>query len=121
MSLILAYQNRGLTRDLVITDADGDPIIPGANDTLRIIIGHESKLGTNNVDAELTFTSAAATANGSSITKGIVPLGLNRMRLDAQDLDFPAGTYTLFFSLIDNADAGDEKTISRQVFILEET
>jgi len=121
MSLILAYRNRGLTRDLVMEDANGDPIIPGVNDTLRIIIGHESKLGTNNADAELTFTSSAPTANGSSITKSTALPGENRMRLDAQDLNFPAGVYTLFFDLFDVADASEFKNISRQVFSLQET
>jgi len=121
MALILAYRNRGLTRDLVIQNADGDPIIPGLNDVLRIVIGHEGKLGTDFADAELAFISGTPTSNGSSITKSTALPGENRMRLDAQDLSFPAGVYTLFFSIIDNADAVDEKVISRQVFSLQET
>jgi len=121
MALILAYRNRGLTRDLVINDTNGDPIIPQSNDFLRIVIGHEGKLGTNFAGVELAFISGTPTSNGSSITKNSPSSGRNRMRLDASDLAFPAGTYTLFFSLIDNADAVEEKTVSRQVFILEET
>lgn len=123
MALILAYRNRGLTRDLIIKDGNGVVIVPGTNDRLRIIIGHESKLN-DAIDlsgAELQFTSLAATTNGSSIVLSTALPGENRMRLDASDLTFPAGVYTLIFDHFDNADAQEWKTISRQVFILEET
>lgn len=122
MTLILAYKDRGLTRDLQINKADGTILVLTANDKLRIIIGHEGKLGTNLADAELTFVSGSPTVNGSSITKNSPSDGLNRMRLDASDLLLiPAGVYTLYFDHFDNADAGEWKNISRQVFSLEET
>lgn len=121
MSLILAYRNRGLTRHLVMLNASGNPIVPGTNDVLRIIIGHEGKLGTNFADAELTFTSSAPTSNGSSITKSTALPAENIMRLDAQDLTFPTGIYTLIFEFLDVADANENKNIDRQVFSLQET
>ena len=112
MSLILAYQSRGLTKDFSIDDTDGNTITPGVNDKLRIIIG---RLGET---AELTFTSDAATDNGSSITPG----ANNRLRLDASDLALiDPGTWSLIVDYYDNADAQEWKTVSRQVFVLEET
>jgi len=41
--------------------------------------------------------------------------------LDAGDLDFDAGTYSMWVELFDVADARDWKTVSRQVFQLEPT
>ncbi len=112
MSLILAYQSRGLTKDFSIDDTDGNVITPGMHDKLRITIG---RLGES---AKLTFTSDTATANGSSITKGAT----NRLRLDASDLAaIDPGTYTLMVDYFDNADAQEWKTVSRQVFVLEDT
>lgn len=115
MSLIFAYKSRGLTKDLTILNGAGEAITPGDNDKLRITIGYEGQT------PKLTFTSDAATANGSSITKGGGVGGSHRMRLDAADLSFGAGTYTLIFDYFDNADAEEWKNISRQVFSLEDT
>ncbi len=111
MTLILAYQNRGLTRDIVINDANGDPIVPSGSDTIRAIIGREGQT------PKLTVTSEAPTANGSSFTIG----SPNRLRLDASDLDFEAGTYTLFIDLLDAADASEWKNVQREIFSLELT
>lgn len=121
MALILAYKNRGLTRDLTIQNAAGETITPGANDIIRAVIGRAGMLGTDFADAALVITSAAPTANGSSFVKGGGSDGSNRLRLDASDLNFAAGVYTLFISMRDNADAAEWKTISRQVFVLEDT
>jgi len=112
MTLIYAQQARGFTKDFSINDTDGNDITPGANDKLRISIGRVGET------AELSFTSDAATANGSVITKGVT----NRMRLDASDLALiDPGTYTMIIDYYDNADAQEWKTVSRQVFVLEET
>ena len=112
MTLILAYQNRGLTRDLVIVDSTGDTITPGANDKVRVMIGREGEA------VKLSVANDAPTANGSTLTKG----ASNRLRLDASDLaDIDPGTYTLFFDYFDNADAAEWKNVSRQVFVLEPT
>jgi len=111
MSLIYAYKDRNYTRDFTILDGNDDTITPGTHDTIRVIIGHEGGA------IQLTVTSAAPTANGSSFTKG----EKNRLRLDAQDLDFEAGTYTLFFDYLDNADDAEWKNVSRQVVVLEDT
>jgi len=116
MTLILAYKDRGLTRDFQIDGASG-VITPGTNDKVRVIIGREGKLGTDFADAEFSVTSDAATPAGSSITKG----AQNTLRLDATDLQFSAGTYTLFFDFFDNADAGEWKNVERQVFVLEDS
>ncbi len=112
MSLILAYQNRGLTRDITIQDVDGDTITPGDTDKVRAIIGREGEA------AKLTVTSDGATPNGSSFTKAAA----NRLRLDAADLaDIDPGTYTLFIDFYDFADGAEWKNVDRQIFVLEET
>ena len=111
MTLILAQRLRNCTRTLLLEEADGDDVTPGSSDVVRVRIGREGETD------KLSVSSTAATANGSSVTKG-APC---TMRLDAQDLDFEAGTYTLAVELQDNADAQDWKTVSRQVFVLEPT
>ena len=121
MSLILAYQDKGITKDLTILDGDGDAIVPGENDLIRVIIGREGKLGVALADAELVVTSGSPTANGSSLTKNSPSDGTHRLRLDASDLDFPAGIYSLLFELFDNADAQEWKAIDRETFSLQET
>ena len=117
MSLIQTYQDRGLTKNITILDANSDAITPGANDKVRVIIGREGHLGADLVDAQLVVTSDTPTANGSSITKGAT----NVLRLDASDLSFPPGVYTMFVDYFDNADAQEWKNVDRQVFHLETT
>ena len=112
MALILAFQDRGTTRDIVILDVDGNAITPGDNDRIRAIIGREGDTPL------LTVVDDAPTPAGSSFTKGAT----NRLRLDATDLAaIPAGTYTLFLDIFDVADAREWKSISRQIFVLEAT
>lgn len=120
MTLIYVYQHRGISRDIAIKDADGNAITPGANDRVRVIIGREdeiSAVGEVVTGAELVVVSGSPTTNGSSITKG----ALNRMRLDAADLDFDAGVYSLWVEYYDNADAQEWKCVERQVIHLEHT
>ena len=109
MTLIYVYKDRGSSRDIVIQDADGDTITPAASDVIRAIIGREGEA------AKLTVTSAAPTANGSSFTKGAT----NRLRLDASDLSFEPGIYSLIIDLFDNSDASEWKNVDRQVLCLE--
>ena len=111
MALILAYANRGLTRDITIQDVNGDAIVPGAADKIRAIIGREGET------AKLTVTSDAATANGSSFTKGTA----NRLRLDASDLSFDPGVYSLTIDYYDSHDVAEWKLVSKQCFVLEAT
>lgn len=111
MTLIYAYKDRGITRDLTIYDADGETITPASGDKVRVVIGREGET------AKLTVTSDAPTANGSILTKGAT----NRLRLDAADLDFEPGVYTLFVDLYDSVDSNEWKNVDRQVFVLEET
>lgn len=118
MALFYAYQNRGITKRIVIQDSAGSTITPGANDKIRAIIGRDGQF----VDApQLSVSSDAATANGSSFTKNSPTNGTNTLRLDASDLGFEPGTYTLLIDYFDNADAGEWKNVSRQVFVLEAT
>lgn len=114
MSLIYVYQSRGIIKDITITNADGSTLTPGANDQVRAIIARRSS------NPILTVTSGSPTANGSSFTKNH-SAGKNRLRLDAADLAFSPGVYTLFIDYFDNADAQEWKNVDRQVFVLEDT
>lgn len=122
MALIYVYKSRGLTKDITILDGSGVTITPVTDDVIRAIIGREGKIGSDLSGAELVVTSAAATANGSSFTKNSPESGVNRLRLDAEDLaGIDAGIYTLFIDLKDSVDADDWKNVSRQVLVVEET
>ena len=122
MSLIYAYQNRGLTKDLAIRNAADAVITPSSDDVIRVVIGHEGRLGSALAGAKLVVASDAPTAEGSTFTKnGGSAAGYNRLRLDASDLAFGPGTYTLFLDYFDGADADEWKNVDRQVFVLEET
>ena len=109
MALILAYKDRGLTRDITIQDINGAAIVPGNTDKIRAVIGREGET------AKLTVTSDVATANGSSFTKGTA----NRLRLDASDLSFDPGVYSLTIDFYDSHDVAEWKMVSKQVFVLE--
>jgi hypothetical protein len=114
MALVLAYRERNLTRDITIQDAAGETIVPGANDQVRVMIGRQGD------DPQLTVASNAPTANGSTLTKATATTA-NRLRLDAQDLVFSQGTYTMFIDYFDVADASEWKHVDRQIFVLEES
>lgn len=109
MTLIYAYRRRGITRDVVILDADGATITPGGSDLIRAVIGREGET------VKLSVTSGTDTANGSSFTKGAI----NRLRLDDLDLDFAPGVYTLTIDFYDNSDTQEWKSVDRQTFCLE--
>lgn len=117
MALILAYKNRGITKTITITNADGSTLVPSANDKIRIIIGLEGHLKSDLSGAKLTVASDAPTANGSTFTKD-TSAGANTLRLDNADLVFPAGIYTALIDYFDNADNEEWKTVDRQVFVL---
>lgn len=111
MTLIFAYQNRTIYKDITVLDADGDTVTPGTSDEIRATILRLEET------AELTVTSAASTANGSSFTKGAE----NRLKLDNADLaEIEPGVYSIIFDFYDSVDS-EWKNIDRQVFILERT
>lgn len=121
MAIIVAYKNRGLTKDVTVKNGAGDAISVGKNDKVRAVIGHVGRLGTDLADAKLVVTSGSDTSNGSSFTKNSPTTTKNRLRLDADDLNFDSGIYTLFIDYFDNADATEWKNVDRQVFCLKDT
>lgn len=102
-------QNRGGTRNVVIRDAAGAVITPGVNDLVRVRIGREGETEV------FTVTSGTPTAAGSSVTAG----AMNVLRIDATDLAFSPGVYTMYVDYFDNADAAEWKEVDRQDFCLE--
>lgn len=106
MTMILGYQNKGLTKDITILNASNVAIVPGANDLVRATIYREGETPV------FTVTSGTPTANGSSFTKGAT----NRLRIDASDMSFRPGVYTLRIDYFDNADAAEWKEVEQQVY-----
>lgn len=111
MSLIVAEYDRGKTLSLVLKDADGGTITPGESDRVRVRIGREGEAD------KLSLTSGSDSKAGSSITKGAA----NTVRLDATDLRFAPGVYTMWVEYYDAADAAEWKCVQTQVFWLQPT
>jgi len=106
MSLIVLEQGLGKTINIVIVDADGAIITPGASDLVRIRIGRTGQ------DDVFTLTSGSPTAAGSQITPG----GTNVVRFDAEDLaNIDPGVYTMWVEYYDAADALEWKLVEAQV------
>ena len=117
MSLIRVDKSRGKTFGITIKDAAGNVITPTGSDLVRIIIGYQGRLGANNANAKLVLVSGSPSAAGSSITAGAE----NTVRLDATDLSFDPGVYTMFVDYFDADDADEWKLVSKQVFHLRDT
>ena len=112
MTLISANKSRKLTRDLTILDVDLVAVVPGANDVVRV------KIGLRGEAPLLDLDSAAASANGSTITKNTPSSGINRLEIVALDMGITPGVYTLELSLVDNADGAEIKHVDNQTFVV---
>jgi hypothetical protein len=109
---IKANKGRGCTYNVTFNDSAGEAITPDPADLIHCKVLHVGKTPVFLVD------SSAATANGSSFTKGAP---INVLRLDAEDMTFEPGAYTIVFELTDGNDADDIKNAQRGVFYLEDT
>jgi len=109
MSMLSVYDSRGKSWDITIEDPDGETITPGDSDFVRATIKRQGQT------AVLTVTSGTPTANGSLITKGAA----NRLRLDASDLTFEPGAYSLIVDYFDAADSSEWKLVEKQILYLE--
>jgi len=111
MTLIVLEQNRGKMLNIVMANADGTVITPGVADFVRVRIGRAGQADV------LSLTSGTPSAAGSTITAGAT----NVVRLDATDLNFTPGTYTLFVEYFDAADALEWKLVDEQVLRMRRT
>lgn len=119
---VTATRYRGFTKDIVLANVDSEAIIPLAGDKIRAYIGRVQDVDAETVSgAEFLITSDADSANGSYFRKNSPSSGYNRLRIDAADLSFPAGVYTLFVDFMDGNDANEWKSASREPFILEDS
>ena len=89
--------------------------MPGSSDLIRVLIG---RTATINTAPSLTVLSGSDTAAGSSFTKNTPSRGVHRLRIDASDLSFAAGVYTLLVDYFDVGDTSEWKTVSRHIFVL---
>jgi len=116
MSLIFGYQNRNLTKDIVIQNAAGATVEPGSSDVIRVVIGREGQTPV------LSISSEANSANGSSFQKNTPSTGTNRLRITAADMQaIDPGVYSLLVDFKDAGDGNEWKNVSRQVFAVERT
>lgn len=119
--MIRATQNRGYTKIFTLLNSSGGVVVPGSSDRIRCVIGREAELGADLSGAKLTILSGSNTANGSSFTKNTPSSGKQELRLDAQDLTFAPGAYTLFIDYFDSSDDEEWKNVQKHVFYLEPT
>ena len=113
MSLILGHKNRKLIRDITIKDSAGATVTPGANDVVRIKVGRVRQVPILDLD------SAAASANGSTVTKNSPSAGINRVQIHQNDTNLLApGIYTFEVSLVDNADGQAIKHVDSQILVI---
>lgn len=110
--MIYAYKERRLEHTFQLRDRTGVVVEPASDDIIRLSLG---KLG---AVAKLQFTSAAATANGSSITKNTPTSGYHKLILDPADVNFDPGVYTCIFDYKDVDDGSDWESGGRHVFVL---
>jgi len=109
MSVVHAYQNRELARNITMQDANGDTVVPAANDILRVTI---KRIGET---AKLTVTSEEATSNGSSIDLSSTSL----LTIMPDDLTFDPGIYSFIIDYYDTS-ADVWKSVDMEIFSLEE-
>lgn len=116
MSLILGHKKRKLIRDIVIKDADGETVAPGVNDVVRVKVGRIRQTPILDLD------SAAASSNGSTISKNTPSAGSNRVSIVQADMDLLSpGVYSFEVSLADNADSQAIKHVDNQILVVQGT
>jgi hypothetical protein len=114
MSLIIAQQSLGITYDFVVRNVANDAITVGGNDSLRVTIEREG-----DTSPKFQLTGFVANGNGSQISRNTPSTGTNRVRIDADDLTFELGLFSLLVDFFDNEDAQEWKRVDRQTFLLE--
>lgn len=103
MSLNLTiYRKRKCTRTLTVTEASGVASVIEGSDTVIARIGRGAT-------TLLTISSAAATANGSSLTAE----NPSTLVLAADDVDLPGGLYDLDLLVKDSSESNAEKAVER--------
>lgn len=108
-SLVTAYKSLGMSKTFNVYES-GVAITPAAGDKIRATIVRGSV-------PMLTVGSDAPTVAGSSFVMGAT----STLRLDASDLTFAAGVYSLLIDYYDLADAAEWKCSQRFVFVLEDS
>jgi len=110
MSLVYAYKDREVVRDITILDANGDVVTPAANDEVKVSIVR------NMGEPELEVSSTGPTEPGSTLT---INGSTVRLRIVAGDLQFDPGVYDFIADFMDSNDGDQWKNIERHVFVLE--
>lgn len=107
---IVAYRNRKCTRTLTITESDGTAAVIASQDTVIARIGRGSEI-------VLTISSAAPTANGSSLTVA----NPSTLVLAAGDMNMAPGSYDMDLLIKDYSESDAEKAVERGVLTVLET
>jgi len=106
------YRNRTARFLITVTDADGDNVVLASGDVVRV------KIGRGNATPLLDLDSAAATANGSSLTAA----NPSTLLLVAEDSDLTPGIYDIEVAIVDASDgSGRIKHAESGTFIIHDT
>lgn len=108
---LTAYRSHTSFYEITLLDANGDELSIDDTNVTRIKIGRDSHL------PELDITSEAPTANGSTLTNDNPSV----LRLDQDDLDFPAGVYDIEYLILDDVSGQLTTHVAHGIFILHET
>ena len=110
---ILAYKRRRCIFDVTLKDADGEPIVLGSGDIVRV------KIGRGGANPKLDLSDAAPTANGSTVSHA----NPAHVVIDADDLgdDIEAGTWPIEYSLDMGSNSSETLVADVGLFILHES
>ncbi len=110
-------QNFGCSFDIELLDSDGNTIIPDASDVVTVQIKRRGDAAVFNVD------SSAPTAAGSSVTKATNAVSdkNNVLRVDASDVNFTPGIYSMMIELLDDSDSQEPKHADYHIVTVEGT
>ena len=111
MSIFIShYRRRTAAYEITITDADGVAVTFAAGDKVRV------KIGRNGETPLLDLSSAAASANGSTLTAA----NPTQLYLAQGDAAATAGVYDIEASIVDSSDS-KIKHAETGVFVLHDT
>lgn len=112
VGMMRAERGRVFTNSVTLYDSSGVVIILGPTDKIR------AQISVVNASPVFTVSSDANTTNGSGFSKNSPAGGSNLLLIDADDLTFPPGTYTIFIDYVVSSQSSEWQNYSQSVFVL---
>lgn len=110
---VTAYNNRNSRFEVTIFE-NGSLFTVTSSDIVYV------KIGRNNETPVFEFSSANATANGSSVSAAN-PAVVEIKQEDLLEADIPPGTYDIEVGVVDASDEDDFKIVQKGTFVLHQT